>query len=46
MGMVGPIDNDFCGTDMSLGTHSILHKIIKAVDAIKPWHRHTRGALS
>ncbi|XP_074657068.1 ATP-dependent 6-phosphofructokinase-like isoform X2 [Tubulanus polymorphus] len=33
-GMVGSIDNDFCGTDMTIGTDSALHRIIEAVDAI------------
>ena len=36
VGMVGSIDNDFCGTDMTIGTDSALHRIIEAVDAIKP----------
>ncbi|KAJ8020387.1 ATP-dependent 6-phosphofructokinase, liver type [Holothuria leucospilota] len=34
VGMVGSIDNDFCGTDMTIGTDSALHRIIEAVDAI------------
>lgn len=25
-GMVGSIDNDFCGTDMTIGTDSALHR--------------------
>ncbi|XP_064596985.1 ATP-dependent 6-phosphofructokinase-like isoform X2 [Liolophura sinensis] len=33
-GMVGSIDNDFCGTDMTIGTDSALHRIVEAVDAI------------
>ncbi|XP_046383827.1 ATP-dependent 6-phosphofructokinase isoform X2 [Ischnura elegans] len=33
-GMVGSIDNDFCGTDMTIGTDSALHRIIEATDAI------------
>lgn len=32
--MVGSIDNDFCGTDMTVGTDSALHRIIEVVDAI------------
>lgn len=32
--MVGSIDNDFCGTDMTIGTDSALHRIIEVVDAI------------
>uniref|UniRef100_A0A1A9ZNQ3 6-phosphofructokinase n=1 Tax=Glossina pallidipes TaxID=7398 RepID=A0A1A9ZNQ3_GLOPL len=35
VGMVnGSIDNDFCGTDMTIGTNSALHRIIEAIDAI------------
>uniref|UniRef100_A0A8C2CX61 Phosphofructokinase, platelet a n=1 Tax=Cyprinus carpio TaxID=7962 RepID=A0A8C2CX61_CYPCA len=29
VGMVGSIDNDFCGTDMTIGTDSALHRIIE-----------------
>ena len=32
---VGSIDNDFCGTDMTIGTDSALHRIFEAVDAIE-----------
>lgn len=34
VGLVGSIDNDFCGTDMTIGTDSALHRIIESVDAI------------
>nr|WAN07821.1 phosphofructokinase [Strongylocentrotus intermedius] len=34
VGMVGSIDNDFCGTDMTIGTDTALHRILEAVDAI------------
>ncbi|XP_076332985.1 ATP-dependent 6-phosphofructokinase-like isoform X2 [Tachypleus tridentatus] len=34
VGMVGSIDNDFCGTDMTIGTDSALHRILEAIDAI------------
>lgn len=34
VGMVGSIDNDFCGTDMTIGTDSALHRIVEAVDCI------------
>lgn len=34
VGMVGSIDNDFCGTDMTIGTDSALHRIMEAIDAI------------
>ncbi|XP_047355670.1 ATP-dependent 6-phosphofructokinase isoform X3 [Vespa velutina] len=34
VGMVGSIDNDFCGTDMTIGTDSALHRIIESIDAI------------
>ena len=33
-GLVGSIDNDFCGTDMTIGTDTALHRILEAVDAI------------
>ncbi|XP_072117354.1 ATP-dependent 6-phosphofructokinase, liver type-like isoform X3 [Mobula birostris] len=32
--MVGSIDNDFCGTDMTIGTDSALHRIMEVIDAI------------
>ena len=34
IGMVGSIDNDFYGTEMTIGTDSALHRITDAVDAI------------
>lgn len=34
VGMVGSIDNDFCGTDMTIGADSALHRITEALDAI------------
>jgi 6-phosphofructokinase 1 len=34
VGMVGSIDNDFHGTDMTIGADSALHRITEAVDAI------------
>nr|CAH8861308.1 unnamed protein product [Trichobilharzia regenti] len=34
VGLVGSIDNDFCGTDMTIGADSALHRIIEATDAI------------
>ena len=34
VGLVGSIDNDFCGTDMTIGADSALHRIVEAVDAI------------
>ena len=34
VGMVGSIDNDFYGTDMTIGTDSALHRITEAIDAI------------
>jgi 6-phosphofructokinase 1 len=33
-GLVGSIDNDMLGTDMTIGTDSALHRILEAVDAI------------
>ncbi len=34
VGMVGSIDNDFSGTEMTIGADSALHRITAAVDAI------------
>ena len=34
VGLVGSIDNDFFGTDMTIGTDSALHRITEAIDAI------------
>lgn len=34
VGLVGSIDNDMYGTDMTIGTDSALHRITEAVDAI------------
>jgi len=34
VGMVGSIDNDFFGSDMTIGADSALHRITEAVDAI------------
>lgn len=34
VGMVGSIDNDFCGTDMTIGADSALHRILEAIDNI------------
>jgi 6-phosphofructokinase 1 len=34
VGLVGSIDNDFHGTDMTIGADSALHRIAEAVDAI------------
>ena len=34
VGLVGSIDNDFHGTDMTIGTDTALHRITEAVDAI------------
>jgi 6-phosphofructokinase 1 len=34
VGIVGSIDNDFYGTDMTIGADSALHRITEAVDAI------------
>ena len=33
VGIVASIDNDFCGTDMTIGTDSALHRI---VDVCRP----------
>ncbi|ULT80557.1 hypothetical protein L5515_016737 [Caenorhabditis briggsae] len=34
VGLVGSIDNDFCGTDMTIGTDSALQRIISSIDAV------------
>jgi len=34
VGLIGSIDNDFHGTDMTIGADSALHRITEAVDAI------------
>ncbi len=33
-GLIGSIDNDFYGTDMTIGADTALHRIVEAVDAI------------
>ena len=33
-GLVGSIDNDMCGTDMTIGADTALHRITDAIDAI------------
>ncbi|KAL3315312.1 hypothetical protein Ciccas_006055 [Cichlidogyrus casuarinus] len=43
VGLVGSIDNDFYGTDMTIGADSALHRIIEATDAISVTaHSHQR----
>ncbi len=34
VGLVGSIDNDMCGTDITIGADTALHRITEAVDAI------------
>ena len=34
VGLVGSIDNDFCGTDMTIGTDTALHRIVDIVDCV------------
>ena len=34
VGLVGSIDNDMVGTDMTIGTDSALHRITEAIDAL------------
>lgn len=34
VGLVGSIDNDFFGTDMTIGADSALHRITEAIDAL------------
>ncbi len=33
-GLVGSIDNDMCGTDLTIGADTALHRIVEAIDAI------------
>lgn len=33
-GLVGSIDNDMCGTDLTIGADSALHRIIEAIDSL------------
>src|SRR5690606_33474492 len=35
VGLVGSIDNDMSGTDMTIGADTALHRITEAVDAIQ-----------
>ncbi len=35
VGLVGSIDNDFCGTDMTIGADSALHRVMEAIDCIQ-----------
>lgn len=34
VGIVGSIDNDFSGTDMTIGVDTALHRILEAIDSI------------
>ena len=34
VGLVGSIDNDMCGTDMTIGADSALHRILEALDCL------------
>lgn len=34
VGLAGSIDNDFCGTDSTIGTDSALHRIVECVDTL------------
>lgn len=34
VGMVGSIDNDMCGTEITIGANSSLHRIVEAVDSL------------
>ena len=44
VGIVGSIDNDFCGTDMTIGADSALHRIVECVDSITTTaHSHQRA---
>jgi 6-phosphofructokinase 1 len=39
VGMVGSIDNDMWGTDITIGADSALHRITEAIDAISSSHQ-------
>nr|XP_039266931.1 ATP-dependent 6-phosphofructokinase, muscle type-like [Styela clava] len=44
VGLVGSIDNDFCGTDMTIGADTALHRIVECVDCILTTaHSHQRA---
>lgn len=34
VGLVGSIDNDMCGTDITIGADTALHRILEAIDSI------------
>ena len=34
VGMVGSIDNDMCGTDMTIGCDTALHRVMEALDSL------------
>jgi len=34
VGMVGSIDNDMWGTDLTIGANSALHRIVEAIDSL------------
>ncbi|NXT71170.1 PFKAL protein, partial [Chaetops frenatus] len=40
VGLVGSIDNDFCGTDMTIGTDSALHRIMERTFVLEVMGRH------
>ncbi|VDN07327.1 unnamed protein product [Thelazia callipaeda] len=35
VGLVGSLYNDFCGTDIAIGTDTALHRIVESVDCIR-----------
>ena len=44
IGLVGSIDNDFFGTDITIGVDSALHRIVEAIDIIQTTaHSHQRA---
>jgi 6-phosphofructokinase 1 len=34
VGLVGSIDNDMCGTDMTIGCDTALHRVMESLDAL------------
>ena len=46
VGLVGSIDNDMCGTEITIGANSSLHRITEAIDSIRTTaSSHTRAFI-
>nr|AAH92857.1 Zgc:110298 [Danio rerio]AAI64013.1 Zgc:110298 protein [Danio rerio] len=47
VGLVGSIDNDFCGTDMTIGADSALHRIMEVIGcSSRRLHQRTDGKIT